>query len=141
MTSHPLIPLDPRLEKDTHAVIQWPLCRVVLMDDSRFPWLILVPDRPDMVEPFDLAPDDQARLWREAGQAASLLKTWAGADKANVAALGNQVRQLHVHVIARRIGDPAWPGPVWGVGTAEPYDPAALTERLTALRSLLVAPE
>ncbi len=89
------------------------------MDDARYPWLILVPIRPGLREIFDLAAGDQATLWQEATRVGAVLMQVTGGDKLNVAALGNQVPQLHVHVIARRKGDAAWPGPVWGVGQAE----------------------
>ena len=91
------------------------------MNDSRWPWLILVPRRDGLVELTDLDAADRARLIEEAARAADWLKAHAGADKINVGALGNVVRQLHVHVVARCAGDPAWPGPVWGFGAAVPY--------------------
>jgi len=113
--------LDPRLKRETFAVADIGLTRVRLMDDRRFPWLVLVPKRPGAVEVHDLSPLDQTMLTFETGQIASTLQSMTGADKINVAALGNQVRQLHVHVIARFETDAAWPGPVWCTGSAEPY--------------------
>ena len=95
------------------------------MNDARWPWLILVPRREGAVELIDLGLADQAQLIDEAGRAARFLKGHAQADKINVGALGNIVRQLHLHVVARIIGDPAWPRPVWGHGAATPYDAAA----------------
>jgi diadenosine tetraphosphate (Ap4A) HIT family hydrolase len=113
--------LDPRLEADTRFVADWPLCRVLLMDDARYPWLILVPRKAGMSEWFDLSAEDQLRAAREALSAARQLKVMAAARKMNVAALGNMVAQLHIHIVARVEGDPAWPGPVWGAGTRQPY--------------------
>ncbi|MCF8501734.1 MAG: HIT domain-containing protein, partial [Rhodospirillum sp.] len=97
--------LDPRLVADSHPVTQWPLCQVRLMDDARYPWLILIPRRATVVEPFDLNEADQVLLWREANHAGAILKTATGATKNNIPAIGNIVSQLHVHVIARKPGD------------------------------------
>jgi diadenosine tetraphosphate (Ap4A) HIT family hydrolase len=105
--------LHPRLAADTVALGAWPLCRLLLMNDGRFPWLILVPARPDLREIHELAPPARAVLIEEIARAASLMQQAFTADKMNVAALGNQVPQLHIHVIARFAGDPAWPHPVW----------------------------
>jgi diadenosine tetraphosphate (Ap4A) HIT family hydrolase len=126
--------LDPRLAADTRPVASLPLCELLLMDDARFPWLVLVPRRAGRVEIADLDEAEQAQLWREANQAAAALRAVAPCDKLNLGALGNIVRQLHVHVVARREGDAAWPGPVWGSGTAEPHGEARIGERLAALR-------
>ncbi|PWK85237.1 HIT domain-containing protein [Fulvimonas soli] len=133
--SAPGFALDPRLEADTVAVAALPLCELRLMDDARFPWLVLVPRRPGAVEIADLAEADQAELWREVNRAAVALRAAAPCDKLNLGALGNIVRQLHVHVVARREGDAAWPGPVWGSGAAEAYarpDRETLVGRLRA---------
>ncbi|MBC6441412.1 MAG: HIT domain-containing protein [Rhodospirillales bacterium] len=113
--------LDPKLDTDTHAVCDLDLCTVRLMNDSRFPWLILVPKREGLVELIDLEGDERRLLTEEIDRATRVLREVAAADKMNVAALGNSVRQLHIHVIARHEGDLAWPGPVWGAGQAEPY--------------------
>ena len=123
--------LDARLEADTLSVGDLPLSRLLLMNDSRFPWLILVPRRAGVCELIDLSEADHAALSTEIRQVSGALRDLVPADKLNVAALGNKVPQLHVHVIARTRGDVAWPGPVWGVGRAEPYD-AATAERLVA---------
>jgi diadenosine tetraphosphate (Ap4A) HIT family hydrolase len=114
--------LDDRLARDTVVIGDLPLSRVLLMHDARWPWLILAPRRGNMVELIDLEPADQAQLMDEAGRAARFLKSHTSPDKINVAALGNIVRQLHLHVVARVVGDPAWPGPVWGYGTPTRYD-------------------
>jgi diadenosine tetraphosphate (Ap4A) HIT family hydrolase len=110
--------LDPRLAADTDPVGELPLCRVLLMNDARFRWLILVPRRDGLSEIADLPADDRTRLVEEAVQAGEALRATGEVDKLNIGALGNIVRQLHVHVVARRVGDAAWPGPVWGSGAA-----------------------
>jgi diadenosine tetraphosphate (Ap4A) HIT family hydrolase len=110
--------LDPRLAADTRPVASLPLCDVLLMNDARYPWLILVPRRAGLVEIADLRDDEQAMLWQEVNRAAAALRAVAPCDKLNLGALGNIVRQLHVHVVARIEGDAAWPGPVWGNGQA-----------------------
>jgi len=129
--------LDPRLQADTRPVAMLPLCELRLMDDARYPWLILVPRRAGMTEIADLTESEQAQLWREANQAAAALRALAPCDKLNLGALGNIVRQLHLHVVARTEGDAAWPGPVWGSGAAVPYAADALAARLAALRQRL----
>ena len=113
--------LDPRLDADTLAVAQLPLSSLRLMNDSRWPWLILVPRIADACELHDLTEADQQQLMREAALMGRVLKRATSCEKINTAAIGNIVRQLHVHVIARRQGDANWPGPVWGFGTREPY--------------------
>ncbi|MBP1843075.1 diadenosine tetraphosphate (Ap4A) HIT family hydrolase [Rhizobium petrolearium] len=114
--------LDGRLARDSDLVTVLGLCQLRILKDSRWPWLMLVPQRNGMVEIFDLTPLDQALLAFETNTVATALKEATGATKVNVGALGNIVRQLHVHVIARFEGDPNWPGPVWGFGQAVPYD-------------------
>ena len=128
--------LDPRLAADTHPVGDLALCSVLLMDDARFPWLILVPRRPGLSELTDLTPEEASLAFEEIRIAVWVMQALAQPDKVNVAALGNVVAQLHVHVVARFRSDPAWPGPVWGVGARKPYPPharAALLERAAAL--------
>ncbi|WP_110685917.1 HIT domain-containing protein [Salinicola aestuarinus] len=132
----PTFTLDDRLERDSVHVVDLSLSQVRLSRDARYPWLVLVPRRADVVELFDLDEADQRELWREAtalGQA--MMTHWRG-DKLNVATLGNVVAQLHVHVIVRFADDPAWPGPVWGQGEAETYAEAALDERCETIRRL-----
>ena len=132
--------LDPRLAADTFVVGETPLSQVLLMNDARYPWLILVPRRADITEPFELGEADQAQVWQESMRLGELLKAHFAADKLNIAALGNQVAQLHVHHIARFHADDAWPGPVWGVGSAVPYSDAARDALVDELRSLLREP-
>src|ERR1700745_3517513 len=103
--------LHRRLAAETSFVADWTLSRVQLMNDSRYPWLVLVPRRMDRVELFDLSKPDRDLLMEEVALAAKRLKEMSGAAKVNIGALGNLVPQLHVHVVARRPGDPAWPGP------------------------------
>jgi diadenosine tetraphosphate (Ap4A) HIT family hydrolase len=125
--------LDDRLARDSELVMPLGLCQLRLLKDSRWPWLMLVPQRNGMSEIFDLAPLDQALLTFETNTVAAALKKTTGATKINVAAIGNIVRQLHVHVVARFEGDPNWPGPIWGYGQAETYDAARKRDFLNAL--------
>jgi diadenosine tetraphosphate (Ap4A) HIT family hydrolase len=113
--------LDKRLENDTVELDKWALSRVLLMNDSQYPWLILVPQVPDIREIVDLDADEQATLMSEICRASNVLKKMVNPHKLNVAALGNAVPQLHCHVIARFTADPAWPKPIWGVKPAVPY--------------------
>ena len=129
--------LDPQLEADTFPVGITSLNRILLMNDSRFPWLILVPERPDIREPFELTDEDQRTLMQESMITGKSLKALFNAHKLNIAALGNQVSQLHIHHIARFRTDAAWPRPVWGAGAAEPYEAEALRERVALLREVL----
>ncbi|WP_395119073.1 HIT domain-containing protein [Rhodanobacter sp. FW102-FHT14D06] len=132
--------LDPRLAADTRLLASLPLCDVRLMDDARYGWLVLVPRRDGLVEIADLDEGEQATLWHEVNRAAAALRAAMPCDKLNLGALGNIVRQLHVHVVARREGDAGWPGPVWGHGQREPCAEVVLHERMTALRQALAAP-
>jgi diadenosine tetraphosphate (Ap4A) HIT family hydrolase len=129
--------LHPRLAADTAFVADWPLCRVLAMNDARYPWVVLVPRRESVVEIFDLDAADRTVLVEETARAARALKAQSGAAKINIGALGNLVPQLHVHVVARGPGDAAWPGPVWGHGAAQPYDAARLAAFVAALRAHL----
>jgi diadenosine tetraphosphate (Ap4A) HIT family hydrolase len=131
--------LDPRLQADTRHVASLMLCDVLLMNDARFPWLVLVPRRVGMVEICDLPADEHAVLWQEVNQVSGALRSIASFEKLNLGALGNIVRQLHVHVVGRREGDAAWPGPVWGSGRAEPYASEALEVLIAQVRSALDA--
>lgn len=127
--------LDNRLENDTAFVDDWPLCRVLLMKDRRFPWLILVPRRGGVREIYELGASDRKILMDEVCKASEVLTQLFKPEKINVGALGNMVPQLHVHVIARKIGDAAWPKPVWGVGKAESYTAGAQADIMGALHS------
>lgn len=131
--------LDPQLAADTLAIGRLRLCEARLMKDARFPWVILAPRKADLVEIFDLEPGDRSRLTEEIAVTAAALKRETGCLKINIGALGNIVRQLHVHVVARREGDAAWPGPVWGAGTRTPYPPGAGEDVASRLRVALGA--
>lgn len=125
--------LDSRLEKDSVHVIDLASCQARLSRDARYPWVVLVPQREQVVEIYDLAPDEQARLWQEATRLGQAMMRHYGGDKLNIATLGNLVPQFHLHVIVRFQGDAAWPGPVWGHGSAEAYADAALEQRLAEI--------
>ena len=129
--------LDDRLANDSVSVCIIGLCDLRLMKDRRWPWLLLVPRRPGIAEIFELTPLDQVLLTFETNLVAAALKSVTGAVKINVAAIGNMVRQLHVHVIARFEGDPNWPGPVWGHGKAIPYSDEDLNTFIAQLREAL----
>jgi diadenosine tetraphosphate (Ap4A) HIT family hydrolase len=131
--------LDPRLARDTELVESLGLCQLRMMKDSRWPWFMLVPQRNDVSELFQLTPLDQALLTFETNMVAAALKKATGAEKINVAAIGNIVRQLHVHIVARSDGDPNWPGPIWGYGQAEPYEDAAKQLLIKSLTENLVS--
>lgn len=129
--------LDSRLEQDTLLLGDFPLCRLLLMNDFSYPWFILVPRRDEVSELFQLDSADQQLLWRETTSLAETLKDTFGADKMNIATLGNMVSQLHMHVIARRRGDAAWPAPVWGHQPAQPYSDAQVEAIRQKLRLVL----
>lgn len=113
--------IDPRLAGDTLEVASLTLCQVLLLNDRRYDWLVLVPRRKSVTEILDLSPQDQAQLWREVTLVAQVLRDAQPDLKLNIGALGNVVRQLHLHVLLRQEGDPAWPGPVWGHSPREPH--------------------
>jgi diadenosine tetraphosphate (Ap4A) HIT family hydrolase len=135
----PRYALHPQLAADTHPVAPFDLCELRLMDDSNYPWLVLVPRVPEARELTDLDAAQRHLLTDEIDRAARLLRDAFQPYKVNVAALGNLVPQLHIHVIARFEHDPAWPAPVWGRVAANPYAPEALVERITLLRETLLA--
>ena len=130
--------LDSQLAADTIPVGDLALSSVLLLDDARFPWFVLVPRRTGATEITDLAEADAALLMGEIRTATRVMLNHAKPDKVNLGALGNVVAQLHVHVVGRFRSDPAWPGPVWGHGARQPYPDhaaAALVERAAALFS------
>ena len=129
--------LDPLIERDTLPVGDMPLCRVLLINDANYPWLLLVPRRDKAVEITDLDTIGQAQLMTEIAHASRTLKALTSCDKINVAALGNVVAQLHVHVIARSRGDAAWPKPVWNAAPPREYENAKLDKLLETLRQRL----
>jgi diadenosine tetraphosphate (Ap4A) HIT family hydrolase len=132
--------LHQQLAADTVPIADWPLSALLLMRaERRWPWLILVPRRPALREIVDLDPADRAMLIEEIADATRLLQALYAPDKVNVAAIGNMVAQLHVHVVARTRDDPVWPKPIWGQLPAEPYETAGLEARLAQLRHALAA--
>lgn len=130
--------LHPQLARDTAPLGDLPLSRILISKDANFPWLILVPRRAGCVELIDLDSADQATLLTEIDRAARALKAATRCDKLNIAALGNVVPQLHVHVIGRRTSDAAWPKPVWGAAPPRAYDPADLDRLTAALREKIL---
>ncbi|WP_110656569.1 HIT domain-containing protein [Salinicola halimionae] len=128
--------LDSRLQQDSAHVIDLPLTQVRLSHDARYPWVILIPQRADVVEIYDLPADEQTRLWQEATQLGQAMMAFYGGDKLNIATLGNVVPQFHLHIIVRFAGDAAWPGPVWGHGSAEAYTDEALEKRRAEIARL-----
>lgn len=129
--------LDPRLDQDCLSIEDWPLCRLLLMRDARYPWFILVPRIAGARDPIDLDATDHARLWAESARLSQAMRRAFSPHKLNVAALGNVVPQLHVHHIARDVGDAAWPAPVWGVGEAQVDAHDLFEHRIRALRDAL----
>ena len=136
--NNPEFTLDPRLANDTHFLLDAPLCRVGLMDDARFPWLILVPRVPNVREWPDLSTEHQLQLQAEINAAARALQSvFPHGQKLNIAALGNVVPQLHIHVILRHDGDAAWPAPVWNSGQRELYLQEIAADVLRKLKTVL----
>jgi diadenosine tetraphosphate (Ap4A) HIT family hydrolase len=131
--------LHPQLAQDTVPLGDLPLARALLAKDANYPWLILVPRLPGLVELIDLEENAQVQLLGEVAAAARALKSVTRCDKLNIAALGNQVPQLHVHVIARRHSDAAWPKPVWGVKPPLAYNDSQQASLLGVLRQSLKA--
>lgn len=129
--------LHPQLAADTIEVGQHGLCKVLLMNDQQYPWLILVPQRPDIREVYQLTERDQQQLWQEVTASGKALMELHQGFKLNIAALGNMVPQLHIHLIARQTDDAAWPGPVWGVKPAQVYSEEALAAELKRLQAAL----
>jgi diadenosine tetraphosphate (Ap4A) HIT family hydrolase len=135
MTDSPLPwSLHPQLEQDTETIGDLALSRLLVSRDGNYPWLLLVPRRPGASEIIDLDAADQRQLMAEIAIVSGALKAITACDKLNVAAIGNMVPQLHVHIVARRRDDPAWPRPVWGALPAPKWDPAALERLVAAVR-------
>ena len=129
--------LAPQLAADCTWVTDLPLCKVLLLNDANYPWLVLVPQVEDCKEIIDLSPSQQEQLWRESAAVSRVLQVLFKPDKLNVAAIGNVVSQLHMHHIARYRDDLSWPKPVWGQHPAKPYESHVLTERVAQLAQLL----
>ena len=133
-TDTPAWSLHSRLKEDTIDIGDLPLCRVLVIKDAHYPWLLLVPRRPDVVEIIDLDEVEQAQLMTEISRVGRALKDITKCDKLNIAALGNVVPQLHVHIIARRTSAGAWPRPVWGVMPPLEHDAEEVQHFISALR-------
>lgn len=129
--------LHSDLVRDTVEICRWPLCRVQLMDDATYPWIILVPARAGIREIHELTQPDRAILVEEIARAAEAMQRDFKADKMNVAALGNQTPQLHIHAIARFHGDPAWAGPIWSKVPVRRYPAAERMAMVERMRNLL----
>jgi diadenosine tetraphosphate (Ap4A) HIT family hydrolase len=134
MSSEPPWSLHPQLVQDTAEIGDLPLARVLLMNDANYPWLVLVPRLADAVEIIDLDDGQQVQMMYEISLLARVLKDVSKCDKLNVAAIGNVVPQLHLHVVGRSRSDAAWPRPVWGAAAARAYQPAARDRLIAAIR-------
>jgi diadenosine tetraphosphate (Ap4A) HIT family hydrolase len=134
MPASPPWSLHPQLASDTTAVGDLPLASTRLMNDANYPWLVLVPRQAGAVEVIDLDDDQQMQLMSEIAMLARVLKDVTGCHKLNIAAIGNIVPQLHVHIVARRPGDAAWPRPVWGAAAARAYEPQEREALIAAIR-------
>lgn len=132
--------LHERLAADTLPAGLLDLCELRLMNDERFVWALLVPQRASIRESFELAAQERAQLWEEVDRLGAFMMQETGAAKLNIGALGNIVPQLHVHLIARHEGDEAWPGPVWGAGHARPLNDAQKAQRLDMLGRFVQQP-
>ena len=126
--------IDPWLEAESVPIGDLPLCAVLLRDDTRFPWLVLVPRQPGLVEIFDLSAHDRTRLIEEIALASRVLQAATNCQKLNTAALGMIVHQLHIHVVARFADDIGGVGTVWGAGERVPYEAAARDTIVTKLK-------
>lgn len=132
-----LFTLHPKLEADCIYLGKLALCRVLLMNDQQYPWLILVPERHNITEIYQLDIKAQQQLIHESSYIAEQLNTHYNADKINIAALGNQVPQLHIHHVVRYKTDKAWPAPIWGAFDAKPYSEQQLSKKVTELEQIL----
>lgn len=129
--------LHPRLEQDCIAIGRFELCRVLMMNDSQYPWFILVPERADLKEIYQLGKAERELLSEESSYLAENLAAFYHADKMNIAAIGNMVPQLHIHHIVRYRTDKAWPAPVWGKFDAVPYTAEQLADHVPLIKARL----
>ena len=129
--------LHPQLAKDCIEVGDFPLSKVLLLNDSHYPWVVLVPRRENIDEIFQLSDEDQRQLLAESSTLSEAMATYFKADKMNVAALGNKVPQLHLHHIVRYKNDVSWPNPVWGAVAAKPYNKTELDDLIAILQSII----
>ena len=133
--SQPAWSLHPQLENDTTQVGDIALSRMLSINDADYPWLILVPRRAGVTEIADLGVEDAGQLTAEIAQVSRVLKDITRCDKLNIAAIGNIVPQLHIHIVARRKDDPLWPKPIWGVAPPRPGDSATFARFVAGIRS------
>jgi len=129
--------LHPQLQSDTAPVGDFALCRALAINDTDYQWLILAPRRPGITEIADLGSGEAARLMAEISGTSRVLKDVTRCDKLNIAAIGNIVPQLHIHIVARRRNDPLWPKPIWGAAPPRPGDAAAFARFVAAIRDRL----
>jgi len=129
--------LHPRLKQDCIAIGRFELCRLLMMNDSQYPWFILVPERANLQEIYQLSKADRELLTEESSYLAENLAELYKADKMNIAAIGNRVPQLHIHHVVRYRVDKAWPAPVWGKFAAEPYTDRQIADNLTRIKAQL----
>lgn len=129
--------IHPQLAADSFAIARWPLCEVRVINDANYPWLVLIPQKAGLKDFDDLSPEDMALAGEEIRAASKALRQLYQPDKLNVAALGNQVPQLHIHLVARFHSDAAWPNPIWGVVPARTYEDEN-DERVVALKEALI---
>jgi diadenosine tetraphosphate (Ap4A) HIT family hydrolase len=129
--------IHPTLQRDCETVGRFTLCHLLLMKDANYPWFILVPDRPDVSEIYQLNEADQLQLLHESSYLAQKLALYYRADKINIAALGNVVPQLHIHHVVRYRDDVAWPAPVWGAAPAKPYNAGEIDSRIAEISGVL----
>ncbi len=129
--------LNPRLEQDCIAIGRFDLCRLLIMNDSQYPWFILVPERADVQEIYQLSKAERELLTEESSYLAEHLAALYNADKMNIAAIGNLVPQLHIHHIVRYRRDIAWPAPVWGKFAAKPYTDQQIAEHVARVKDRL----
>lgn len=129
--------LHAQLANDTIEIVDLQLCKLLLMNDARYPWLILVPRVENAIEWHDLTPSAQNELFAEAMQMAKIIAALPNVEKTNIGALGNVVSQLHVHIIGRNSKDAAWPKPVWGIGDAVPYEAEVAKKLIAEIRTAL----
>jgi len=126
--------IDSQLKQTSYPLLSLSVCDLRLVDDQRWPWVLIIPRVAHAVELIDLTPDLRSEVWLEIDHVARVMRDQFSPHTLNIAALGNQVRQLHIHCIARFPDDDAWPNPVWGVGESVPYDSEALNTRLNSMK-------
>lgn len=131
--------LHPQLRKDSELVVELSLCEVRLINDANYPWLILVPKVANIKDVIDLNDSQQQTLWQESALVSKVLKHLFTPDKLNLAALGNMVPQLHLHLIARFKDDVSWPNPIWGKVAAKPYSASEMADRINLIKTEITA--